>query len=102
MPPIPDWIVPTGGLGGILAFLTTALVRGWLSTKTHVDRISRQYEEEIKRLDGERLEWREIALKGIDVNSKTAPTLNAVLEGQEAIKSLLLAFRKPPGGGSDE
>lgn len=93
--PIPDWILPSTGLGGVLAFLITGFAKGWLYTSKQVDKMAQQYEDEIKRLDGERVEWKDIAMAGIHVTAQTAPALNALVEGQHTIKGVLEAIRGP-------
>lgn len=100
MPSIPDWIVPTGGIGGILASLIVAFWKGFLWTRPQVDRLGLEAEkllkakdEEIARLDRERLEWRGMALESISVLRGINPTMDSVLAGQQAIKGLLEALR---------
>lgn len=109
---ITAWI-PTGlSATGILVFLITGFARGWLYTRSQVDKQAAQYEDRIKEsrevaeariasINAERLEWKEIAMASIDANRKSAPTLDALLDGQQTMKQLLQGFRdRTAEGGS--
>jgi hypothetical protein len=104
MPGIPDWIVPTGGIGGILASLIVGFWKGYLWTRPQVEKllaakdayaieIIAAKDAEIKRLNEERLEWKAFGLESLGVLKQVNPTMDSVLQGQLAIKGLLEALR---------
>jgi hypothetical protein len=90
---IPEWIVPTGGIGSILASLIAGFAKGFLWTRPQVDKLIASRDAEIERLDKERLEWKEMALESIHVLRGTNTTMDSVLAGQQAMRGLLEALR---------
>lgn len=104
MPGIPDWVIPTGGIGTILASLIAGFARGFLWTRPQVDKlmsakdayvadIIAAKDAELKRLDAERLEWKAFGLESLGIIKAVNPTMDTVLQGQIAIKGLLEALR---------
>ena len=93
MPGWPDWIIPTTGIGGILASLIAGFSRGFLWTRPQVDKLVAAKDAEIDRLDAERLEWKEMALESLGVIRGINPSMDSVIQGQLAIKGLLEALR---------
>lgn len=109
---IQTWIPVGVGLTSILGFLILGFAKGFLYTRHQVDKMASQYEDRLRELretaearlvavNSERLEWKDIAMGAIDANRKSAPTLDALLDGQATMKVLLESFRqRPTEGGS--
>lgn len=98
MPLLPDWVIPTTSTLGILASLITGFAKGWLWTKTQVDRVVESYEDKAKLLDAERLEWKALAMESLGVVREVNTTMDAVLQGLAAQRSLLEALRDTKAG----
>lgn len=107
---IAAWIPVGLSLTGILGFLITGFAKGFLYTRHQVDKMANQYEDRLKELretaearivavNSERLEWKDIAMGAIDANRKSAPTLDALLDGQATMKVLLESFRERAAEG---
>lgn len=118
------WLPAGGGVLSVLTFLLIGFAKGWIWTKPQVDRLmsandreianlKERYETHIGRtislLEGRindsltrEREWHEIGTKALDVNREFANQMDAVVESQRTLISIIgTARRSIEGTGYD-
>jgi hypothetical protein len=95
-------------LGGILTFLIIGFSRGWIWTQGQVERLATRYDKHLERTvdfykdalrdSREReKEWHGVANTALETNREFAGQLEAVVESQRTLISIVTAARDLAG-----
>lgn len=88
---------PNVGVGGVIVGAIIALFKGWLVPGTTVDRMTRQWEQQLADAKQETTEWR--AAHGVSEAARERALLHSgeLLETARTVERLLLALPRPSG-----